>query len=217
MALFAAALVSLAQMIASVDTATNTNTVDTAANTNTPSWEALRFFTYTAIVLNLSGAVVSLMVIKMCSDVPLAAQQKLLEVDESDLTDTNQTSSQNQHALPSIPPDTAVSIFDPEWITARNRNIPLAAAREGVLVPELLLDHFRLLESFGMSTKYRIVDQSASLILMAACACTSAAMGLWIFLTESIVTAGITMISFGSTGILVLTVFLIGSLGQGWR
>jgi hypothetical protein len=208
MALFAAALVSLAQMVASVDT---------AANTSTPSWEALRFFTYAAITLNLSGAVVSLIVIKMCSDIPLAAQQKLLEVDESDLTDTNQISSQNQHALVSIPPNTAVSIFDPDWITPGNRNIPLAAARDGVLVPELLLDHFRLLESFGMSTNYRIVDKSTNRILMAACACTFTAMSLWVFLTESITTAGITMISFGSTAILVLTVFLIGNVGQGWR
>jgi hypothetical protein len=208
MALFAAALVSLAQMIAAIDNPTNTSTL---------SWEALRFFTYAAIILNLSGAVVSLMIIKMCSDLPLTAQQKLLEVNESDLTDINQGSSQNQYALPSIPPNTAVSIFDPDWITARNRNIPLAAARDGVLVPEILLDHFRLLESFGMSEKYRTVDQSSSWVLMAACACTFAALGLWIFLTEANITAGITMISFGSTGILVLTVFLIGNRGQGWR
>ena len=207
MALFATALVSLAQMIAGVD----------ATNANTPSWAALRFFTYAAIILNLSGAVVSLVIIKMCSDVPLAAQQKILEVDESDLRDTNQISSQNQHTLPSMRPSTAVSIFDPEWITSRNRNISLAAAREGVLLPEILLDHFRLLESFGMSMKYRIVDQSANCILMAACACTFTATAFWTFLTESIVTAGITMISFGPTGILVLTVFLIGNRGQGWR
>jgi hypothetical protein len=191
--------------------------VNQATNTNTLFWEALRFFTYTAIILNLGGAVVSLMIIKMCSDLPLAAQQKLLEIDESDLTDIHQGYSQSHDTLPRIPPNTVANIFDPNWITAKNRNIPLAAARDGVLVPDLLLDHFCLLEGFGMSKKYRIVDQSSSWVLMAASACTFVALCLWAFLTGAAITAGVTMISFGFTGILVVTVFLIGNRAQGWR
>jgi hypothetical protein len=65
LALFAGALVSLAQIMENV---TNNNT--------SASWQALRVFLYGAIMLNLTGAFLSLVTIKMCSDLPLANYQK---------------------------------------------------------------------------------------------------------------------------------------------
>jgi hypothetical protein len=66
MALFAAALVSLAQIVEGVD----------KTDTTTTSWQALRVFLYGAIMLNLAGAFLSLLTIKMCTDLPLAYHQR---------------------------------------------------------------------------------------------------------------------------------------------
>lgn len=208
MALFAAALVSLAQMIAA------------AAEKTGASWEAMRFFTYAAIMLNLGGAFISLVIIKMCSDVPRAAQQKIVTWGESDLMNVS-------YQPPSIPKtaritpsgnlNTTATPVNPDWITTKNENIPLSAAQGGILIPEILQDHFLLLESFGMSKKYRFVDRVASWALVAACVCTFAALSFWTFLTEAVVTAGVTMIAFGLTAIIVTTVYFIGSFGQNWH
>jgi ethanolamine transporter EutH len=70
MALFAGALVSLAQIVEGVDT--------TSTDTTTASWQALRIFLYGSIMLNLAGAFLSLLTIKMCSDLPLAYHQRQL-------------------------------------------------------------------------------------------------------------------------------------------
>src|SRR5277367_2067711 len=71
MALFAGALASLAQIVAgSVD-----------QDEGPASWKALRVFLYPAIMLNLSGAFISLMMVKVCTDFPLAAYQKAFQVE----------------------------------------------------------------------------------------------------------------------------------------
>ncbi|KIM29792.1 hypothetical protein M408DRAFT_22657 [Serendipita vermifera MAFF 305830] len=211
MALFAAALVSLAQMIG-----------DAAAQATGASWEALKFFTYAAIMLNLGGAFLSLIIIKMCSDLPLAAQQRLLEPGANDFTTSG--SPYGPPLRRSAPTNTSSvmntkdqAVFDPNWIDTHNENIPLAAAQDGILSPEILVNHFLLLESFGMSKRYRIVDRLGAWSLVAACVCTFAAFSFWTFLTEGVATAGATMVIFGSTAIIVMTVYAIGSLGQGWR
>jgi len=67
MALFAGALVSLAQIVEST-----AQQVDTRP----ASWQALRVFLYSATILNLTGAFLSLVIIKMCSDLPLAYYQR---------------------------------------------------------------------------------------------------------------------------------------------
>jgi hypothetical protein len=41
-------------------------------------WGALRFFIYSAVILNLSGTFLSFMAIKMCTDLPHHAQQMVL-------------------------------------------------------------------------------------------------------------------------------------------
>jgi len=64
-ALFAGALVSLAQLVATNDT-------------SSPAWDALRFFTYAAIAINLSGTTLALIIIKMCTDVAFTAQRLLI-------------------------------------------------------------------------------------------------------------------------------------------
>ncbi|KIM29790.1 hypothetical protein M408DRAFT_328615, partial [Serendipita vermifera MAFF 305830] len=69
MALFAGALISLAQIVAGAGNGDDTSSL---------SWGALRVSLYAAIMLNLGGAFLSLICIKMCSDLPLAAQQRLL-------------------------------------------------------------------------------------------------------------------------------------------
>lgn len=70
MALFTGALASLAQ------TLSGDSMIDKA---DTPaSWKALRVFLYSAIILNFSGAFLSLAVVKMCTDLPLAAHQAML-------------------------------------------------------------------------------------------------------------------------------------------
>lgn len=65
MALFAGALASLAQSVAA-----NVDTDDSPA-----AWKALRVFLYSAIMLNISGAFISLMLVKICSDFPLVAYE----------------------------------------------------------------------------------------------------------------------------------------------
>jgi hypothetical protein len=67
MALFAGALASLAQCLESVDK---------GVTLSSTSWLALRAFLYGAIMLNLCGAFLSLVIIKMCCDLPLARFQR---------------------------------------------------------------------------------------------------------------------------------------------
>lgn len=64
-ALFAGALVSLAQLVATDDTKSS-------------AWDALRFFVYTAISVNLSATALALIIIKLCTDLPCLAQQRML-------------------------------------------------------------------------------------------------------------------------------------------
>jgi hypothetical protein len=65
LALFAGALTSIAQTVSA--------TVD--VDDSPASWKAMRVFLYSAIMLNFSGAFLSLMIVKMCSDLPLAMFQ----------------------------------------------------------------------------------------------------------------------------------------------
>ncbi|KAG8754425.1 hypothetical protein FRC14_005089 [Serendipita sp. 396] len=64
-ALFAAFLISLAQIVEPLDA-------------KTPAWRALRFFTYSSIVINLSGTTLALVLIKMCSEVQFKAHSMIL-------------------------------------------------------------------------------------------------------------------------------------------
>lgn len=173
MALFAGALVSLAQIVAGAAQ---------TGDTTSASWAALRVFLYAAIMLNLGGAFLSLICIKMCSDLPLAAQQRLLR--EGSPTSTSALSK---------------------------------VARGETLDADILGDHFGLLRIMGMSPWYRLVDQMSSWVLIVACVCTFIALTFWIFLSETIVTAGVTMVIFGPVAILVILVFVFASLGQGWQ
>jgi heme A synthase len=172
MALFAGALVSLAQLV---------GTSNSSSDGNSVSWSALLVFLYSAIMLNLGGAFLSLLAIKMCSDLPLAAQQKLLR----------EGSAASKSPLSRI-------------------------ARGETLGTEILEDHFGLLESFGMSRGYRHVDYLCFSSLMAASVCTFVALTFWVFLSETNVTAGITMITFGPVAIIVVRVFVLAGYGQGW-
>lgn len=192
LALFASALVSLAQMIASVSTST---VIDTSGG----SWVALRFFTFSAIILNLVGAFLSLVIIKMCSDLPVAAQQKV----------TRQTGTKNR----------ATQERDIQyWITPEHWNIPYGVATGlGILPPHILENHFLLLRCFGMSKWYEFVDRSSSVVLVLACVCTVAALTFWMFLNEPQMTAGVTMITFGSAAIISICALSISVVGQGWR
>ncbi|KIM23121.1 hypothetical protein M408DRAFT_28135 [Serendipita vermifera MAFF 305830] len=67
MALFAGALVSLAQIVEGVGSED--------PKTTTASWQAMRVFLYGSVMLNLGGAFLSLLTIKMCTDLPLAYHQ----------------------------------------------------------------------------------------------------------------------------------------------
>jgi len=183
--LFASALVSLAQMIATVS-----STVDTDGS----SWVALRFFTFSAIILNLSGAFLSLITIKMCSDLPVAAQQRVIKDRTAPPRDT------------------------PYFITVEDLDIPFRVATGvGILSPTILDDHFLLLKCFGMSKWYRFVDRASSMVLVVACACTFAALTFWMFLNEPQMTAGVTMITFGLAAIITICALLLALSRQGWR
>ncbi|KIM20821.1 hypothetical protein M408DRAFT_122869 [Serendipita vermifera MAFF 305830] len=66
LALFAGGVASIAQTLG-----------DTMADEDSPdSWKVLRVFLYSAIMFNLSGSFISLMIVKMCTDVSLAAWNK---------------------------------------------------------------------------------------------------------------------------------------------
>ncbi|KIM22672.1 hypothetical protein M408DRAFT_332808, partial [Serendipita vermifera MAFF 305830] len=67
MALFAGGLVSFAQIVEGVDSED--------PKTTPASWQAMRVFLYGSVMLNLAGAFLSLLTIKMCTDLPLAYHQ----------------------------------------------------------------------------------------------------------------------------------------------
>jgi hypothetical protein len=165
MALFAGALSSFAQIVSAVDPATVDKT--------SVSWGALLVFLYAAIILSLSQCFISIIIIKMCSDLPLAVRQRILV----------------SHVPASGDPPEA----------------------------DILADHFRLLEAYGMSTEYKQVDRLAGLVLILACICTFTSLTIWIFLSETIATAGVTMVFFGATAIIVIYAYVVGTNGQGWR
>jgi hypothetical protein len=60
-ALFAGVLISLAQLLVGSDA-------------TSPAWRTLRFFTYSSIVVNLSGTTLALVLIKMCSELDYRAR-----------------------------------------------------------------------------------------------------------------------------------------------
>jgi hypothetical protein len=174
MALFAGALASFAQIVNGVD--------PTKTDTSTFSWGALLVFLYSAIMLSLAGSFLSLIVIKMCSDLPLASQQKVLE----------------------------------ERSPLSHKPLSSVAARSGQIDAFILANRSRLLEHFGMSKGFKVVDRMGSFVLLAACVCTCAALTFWIFLSEPIVTAGVTMVCFGVTAIIVILAYRFATNGQGW-
>ncbi|KIM29259.1 hypothetical protein M408DRAFT_121521 [Serendipita vermifera MAFF 305830] len=176
---------SLAQMIASIAT---------AVDTNSGSWVALRFFTFSAIILNLSGAFLSLVTIKMCSDVPVAAQQMVVKDRRASLRTTRYL------------------------VTPEDLNIPMGVASgKGFLSPTILGNHFLLLRCFGMSKWYKAVDRASSGVLVLACICTFAALTFWMFLNEPQATAGFTMIVGGSSATIVICAVMIAVFNQKWR
>ncbi|KAG8820816.1 hypothetical protein FRC19_008574 [Serendipita sp. 401] len=71
MPLFAGAFVGLAQIVEGVD--------PEKTKATSHSWRALRVFLYGAIMLSLLGAFLSLIIIKMCSDLPIARYQRELK------------------------------------------------------------------------------------------------------------------------------------------
>jgi hypothetical protein len=68
-----------------------------------------------------------------------------------------------------------------------------------------------------MSRAYRHVDNLCYSILMAACVCTFVALTFWVFLSETSITAGITMVTFGPVAIVAVRAFVLAGTGQGWR
>lgn len=175
MGLFAGALVSFAQIVSGVDE----NKIDK----HSIAWGALLIFLYGAIMLSLGGSFLSLIIIKMCSDLPLAAQQRVL---------TEQFSSSTK--------------------------LLSEVARGRQTIPAYILEsHFRLLENFGMAPEYRMVHVVSGLVLISACVCTFIALTLWVFISEAIITAGITMVFFVLIAFIVIMVYFFASNGQGWR
>jgi len=165
MALFAGALASFAQIASSVDPA--------IMDKSSISWGAWLVFLYAAIIFSLAGSFLSLVIIKMCSDLPLAIRQKIL--------------------LSRVP------------------------ATDDLPEAEVLADHFRLLEAYGMSTNYKLIDKLAGVVFLAACVCTFTALTFWIFLSETKATSGVTMVLFGITAVIVLGAYIVGTSEQGWR
>jgi hypothetical protein len=172
MALFAGALVSFAQTVNGVDPSTS--------DTSSVLWGTLLVFLYGAIILSLGGSLISLIVIKMCSDLPIAAQQKILR----------------------------------EGV-AKSKTLSQIATG-GVLSEFALANHFVLLERFGMSRAYKVVIRASTLVLIATSVCTFATLTFWVFLSSTIITAGLTMIFFGGTAIIVVVAYLIAGNGQRW-
>ncbi|KIM26732.1 hypothetical protein M408DRAFT_25201 [Serendipita vermifera MAFF 305830] len=66
LALFAGGVASIAQTLGGTMT----------EEVSPDSWKVLRVFLYSAIMFNLSGAFISLMIVKMCTDLSLAAWNK---------------------------------------------------------------------------------------------------------------------------------------------
>ena len=183
-------------------------------DTSGAAWQALRGFTFSAIVLNLGGAFISLMIIKMCTDVPLAAQRRVLEGTDSPLQPSTRPPNMNLPTAPLTRTPNPLSNAHLKWVFPNNDNMPLAVAQGGVLVPDLLNNRFLLLERFGMSKWYKNVDLAISWVVISACICTFAALTFWVFLNEWVVTAGLTMISFISTAVIAIGVLFVGGYGQ---
>jgi len=78
--------------------------------------------------------------------------------------------------------------------------------------------HYRLLEAFGMTRRYRLID---SVILPAlitgAFTFTFIALTIWIWATQSTLNAGLTMITVVPAFLSLLFVFGIGLTSQGWH
>jgi len=184
MALFAGALVSFAQIVNGVNPSTT--------NTQSVSWGALLVFLYGAIMLSLAGSFLSLIMIKMCSDLPLAVQQTILSKSPTRTI---------------IPGHVAVGGQISEDVLA---------SHFGQISEDVLASHFLLLETFGMSVSYKRVVRLSNLVLIATCISTFMAFTFWLFLSEAIIIAGLTMIFFGAAAIIVTFAYITAGNGQGW-
>lgn len=94
----------------------------------------------------------------------------------------------------------------------------LRVARGEVLPRGISNSHYRLLEEFGMSPRYRFID-SVILPALIAGAFTFAfiALTIWIWATQSTLNAGITMITVVPALLSLLFVFGISLTSQGWH
>ncbi|PVF92205.1 hypothetical protein CPB86DRAFT_667663, partial [Serendipita vermifera] len=128
-ALFAGVLFSLAQTF-------------TEPDAKRPAWRALRFFTYSSIVINLSGTTLALVLIKLCTELPCRAQRMIISNPSS---------------------------------------LPARLARDGV-PRDLLLNHYALLEEFGMPKGYRFLDAGAAFWVLSGNIFTFVSIMMWVWL-----------------------------------
>ncbi|KIM22141.1 hypothetical protein M408DRAFT_292928 [Serendipita vermifera MAFF 305830] len=141
-ALFAGALLSLAQLVAQEDA-------------RTLPWQTIRFFTYTAISINLTGTTLALVLIKMCSDLESTAQQMVVSIPSS---------------------------------------LPARIARGEKLPRHLIMNHYKLLEEFGMSPGYKALDFGAAIWITSGNVSTFVSVIMWVWLAEDKAVAGATMV-----------------------
>lgn len=80
-------------------------------------------------------------------------------------------------------------------IVLHSHSWPARIARGEKLSRELLIDSYRLLEAFGMSKGYRVLDQGAAMWIIFGNILTFISVILWVYVAEDIVVAGTTMIA----------------------
>lgn len=89
-------------------------------------------------------------------------------------------------------------------------------AQRDKLGPRIMNDRYLILESVGMPRSYRIVDRLVLGLLVTASIFSFVTLFFWVAQTQTLITAGVTIVSFVIVVILVITVFAI-SIGVGHR
>ena len=165
-----------------------TNTLE--EDNNTRGWSAFRVILWTAIMSDMGEAIVCIIAIKMCSELPLVAIEKQME-----LLDKTHESSR--------------SIKSSDGETERKPKTQIGLKE--------LKDRHALFGAVGMPRSYRYVGRLVIWFLVFSVTMSFVTMFFWVCHTIILIPAMLILISFVLIVALILGVFLIAMhFGKNW-
>ena len=176
---------------------------DANPDKTTRGWSAFRVILWTAIMSDVGEAFVCLMAIKMCTELPLVAMEKQMELLET---------GANAPPPPPRPrpPHSAGSEHNPPEHNGESEGPTRVGLKE-------LQDRHAILEAVGMPRFYQLVDRLVIWFLVFSSTTSFLTMFFWVCQTVILIPAMLILISFVIIVAIVLGIFVIAvRFGRNW-